>query len=79
MTIMAKNTVSTGHTGNLVLEANNNRSYFLITMLTVGGTIEFGGGGGLIPLAINQFYEPFVCPTGEISIVTTGTYVLHMG
>ena len=79
MAITSKNTVSTAHTGNLVIPANNNRSYFMIVITSSTGTIEFGNGGGLLPLAQNQFYEPHVCPIGEISIVTAGTYVLIMG
>ena len=79
MAIAAKNIVSTSHTGNLVLSANNNRSYFFIQMLSASGTVEFGGGGGLLPLGINQVYEPNVSPTSAISIVTVGTYVLITG
>ena len=50
-----------------------------MVMTTAAGTVEFGGGGGLIPLAIKQFYEPSVCPISAISIVTTGDYVVHIG
>ena len=84
MTIMAKNTVSTGHTGNLVLEANNNRSYFFYTMITGDSTVSFGqvGAGqvtGEIPVLAGEHYQPPVCPTGQIRITTTGTYVVHQG
>lgn len=76
---IAKNTVSTEHTGNLTLEMNNNRTYFFIVMTAGTGTIAFGGGSGGIPLEEGYHYEPAVCPTGQIDIVTAGTYVLHMG
>ena len=79
MAYAQKNTVSTGHTGNLDIPFDTNRTYFFVVMTTAAGTVEFGGGGGLIPLAINQFYEPSVCPISAISIVTTGDYVLHIG
>lgn len=73
------NTVSTLHTGNLVIPKDVNRGYFFIVMLDVEGTIEFGEGGGLIPLAVKGHYQPPVSPIGVISIVTTGSYVLHIG
>lgn len=49
-------------------------------MMTVGtGTIEFGDGGGKIPLDTGAFYEPLVCPISKISIETTGTFIVNMG
>lgn len=79
MAIMAKNTTSTEHTGNLILPANNNRGYFFVVMTSGSGTVEFNGGGGKIPLAQGIHYEPYVTPTGEVSIESTGTYVVCQG
>jgi hypothetical protein len=73
------NTRSTEHTGDLVLPFDQDRGYFFIVMTTGTGTIEFGGGGGKIPLAEGYVLEPNVCPISEISIETVGTYVIHMG
>ena len=79
-TISRCNTVSREETGNTIIPANKNRSYFFIVFTTGSGTIEFGNGGGLIPLANSAFYEPIVAPTGEISIVSAGgVYVIHEG
>ena len=73
------NTTSVEHTGDKTFPAKPNRSYFFIVMTSGTGTVEFNGGGGKIPLATNQFYEPYVCPTGQIDVVTTGTFVVHEG
>lgn len=73
------NTISTAHTGDLLLPKDTNRAYFFIVMLDATGTIEFGGGGGAIPLAIGGHYQPPVAPTGTINIVTSGSFVLHIG
>jgi hypothetical protein len=77
-TLHRVNSRSTAHSGDLVLPENRNRGYFFIVMTAGIGTIEFGGGGGLIPLATGEHYNPPVAPTSEISIVTTGDFVLHM-
>lgn len=79
MTVMAKNTVSREYSGNKEFEPNNNRSYFFIVMTSGTGTIEFGKGGGKIPLATGQHYAPPVCPTGWINIESRGVYVVHEG
>jgi hypothetical protein len=76
--ILRKNTVSTAHTGNLVIEADRNRGYFFI--VAQGDlTMEFGGGGGEIPLKEGQHYCPYVCPIGEIKVNSGNSYVIHMG
>lgn len=84
MTIMAKNTVSLEYTGDKTFPANTNRGYFFITMTSGSGTISFGIAGagettGEIPLAEGFHYVPGVCPTGEIRVTTTGTFVVHVG
>ncbi|MBV1952542.1 MAG: hypothetical protein KUG64_10175 [Cycloclasticus sp.] len=55
---------------------NQKRGYFFIVMTSGTGTISFGEGTGEVPLALNQFYEPYVCPTSEIRVTTTGTFVV---
>ena len=72
------NSRTTTHTGNLTLPANQNRSLFEIYQTTGSSTIEFGNGGGKIPLATGGSYLPQTAPTGEVTIETTGTYVLHL-
>jgi hypothetical protein len=79
MTYRVKNTTSVEYTGNTVFPATANRAYFFIVMTVGSGTIEFGGGGGKIPLATGYVLEPQVCPLSEISIESTGTYIVHMG
>lgn len=71
------NTRSTEHTGNLTIPANQNRSMFFIVQTVGEGTIEFGGGGGKIPLAEGVHYIPPIVPTDEIVIESVGTYVIH--
>jgi len=76
---LSKNTTSTEYTGNQTFASNSNRSYFFIIFTEGAGTVEFGEGGGEIPLPDNTHYEPAVAPTGEIKVRTTGTYIVHMG
>ena len=71
------NVISTEHTGDTTFPKKLNRSYFFIVMTSGTGTIEFGNGGGAIPLTQGQFYEPYVCPTSQIDVVTTGTFVIN--
>lgn len=65
-------------TGVLSLPENSNRHYFFVVAVTGSIELEFGKGGGKIPLAEGNHYCPYVCPTGEIDITGTGTYVLHI-
>lgn len=69
------NIVSTGYTGNTVIPRNSNRSYLMIAMVGgATGTVSFGGGSG--ELELTDFYEPFVVPSSEISVTTTGDFVV---
>lgn len=77
--IVRLNTESREYTGNTVLPFKRDRGYFFIVMTAGTGTIEFGGGGGKIPLATGFHYSPSVAPISEISIETTGTFVIHEG
>jgi len=73
------NTVSKEYSGNQTFPANDHRGYFLIVMTSGQGTVEFGEGGGKMPLPPEGYYEPTVTPLGEITIETTGTFVVHEG
>ncbi|GAG30092.1 unnamed protein product [marine sediment metagenome] len=78
--LLRMNTVSTSFSGDKVLEADNSRGYFFIVFTAGDGSLEFGGGGGKIPLEEGDHYYPPVCPIGEIKINGAGaTYTLHMG
>lgn len=69
------NIVSTGYTGNTVIPTNRNRTYLMIAMVGgATGTVSFGGGSG--ELELTDFYEPFVVPSSEISVTTTGDFVV---
>lgn len=71
------NTRSVSYTGTTTFPADNRRGYFFVVMTTGAGTIEFGQGGGLIPLAELEHYNPPVCPISEITVTTSGTFVVH--
>lgn len=71
------NSRSTEHTGNLTIPKNKQRSLFFIVQTMGTGTIEFGSGGGKIPLGEGFHYIPPVVPTDEIMIETTGTFIIH--
>ncbi len=78
--IVRVNSRSYEETGNTVLPKNPNRTYFFIVFTVGSGTIEFGGGGGKIPLGTGYHYAPSLAPTSEISIESVGgTYVIHEG
>jgi hypothetical protein len=70
------NLQSKEYTGNTVFPRNQNRGYFFIVMTGAAGSVRFGSGGGEVPLALNQHYEPWVAPTSEINVTTTGTFVV---
>lgn len=57
---------------------NHNRKYFFVVCKSGSIDLEFGGGGGLIPLAAGNHYCPYVCPTSEVKITGSGTYVVHV-
>jgi len=79
ITRSAANIVSQAHTGNLTIPANRDRSYFFVIMTSAEGTIKLGSGSGAVPLANGVHYEPYVCPTGELEITTTGDYIVVLG
>lgn len=72
--------VSRRYTGTTTLPLNRNRSYFFVVMEGDStGTVQFGRGGGLIPLGVGFHFEPSVCPTSEIQVVSTGSYIIVEG
>lgn len=68
--------ISKEYTGNTTLPKQGNRSYFFIVMTQGTCTLEFGKGGGTIPLSEGNFYEPIIVPTSQIDVVSTGTYTI---
>lgn len=76
--MLRANSISIERTTNLVLPPNQNRRLFFIVQTVGTGTVEFGGGGGKIPLEEGMHYIPPCIPIGEISIETTGTYIIHV-
>jgi len=80
MSVTRANLQSRTYTGNTTIPARANRNYFMIIFTaTAGGTLEFGSGGGVLPVALDGHYEPHVAPTSSIDIVTTGTFTIIEG
>ena len=69
------NYTSREHTGTTVLTPNNNRGYLAIFPTIGSATVEFNGGGGLVPIAQGDSFEPYVAPIGTVEIVG-GTYTV---
>lgn len=63
------------YTGDIYLKASS-RSHLFITAIEGDLTIEFGGGGGLIPLKEGGHYSPYGRCTGSVHIIG-GTFVVH--
>ena len=76
MSIQRLNVESTLHTASLSLTPDVSRRSLEIIQLTGDSTVELNKGGGLIPLPLNYHYKPRICPTGQIDILTTGSYVI---
>lgn len=78
MTQMARaKTRSKLYSANTTFPADSSRRYFMLIATTGTTSVAFGGGDGKIP--VTEFYEPYVCPIGEISIETDGEFIVHMG
>ena len=76
MSIENANLVSTTYTGNTIIPAKRGREYLLIQSLVSHADITFGGGTGAIHIPTHGFYEPLKAPSTEISVITTGTFVV---
>lgn len=63
-------------TGNTTFAEDPQRPYLFIVMTGADGTVEFGSGGGDIPLPTTTFFEPYVVPTSEFTVTTTGTFIV---
>ena len=77
--MISSSTQSKEYSGNTTFAADTRRNYFFIIALNGDLTIEFGQGGGLIPVVSSGTYEPLVASTSEINILAdVGTnYVVH--
>ena len=78
------NLISKEYTGNLTLNADSSREYFLIIMLEGIASVEFGSvkpteTTGGVPLVEGAHYRPSVCPISEIRVISTGTYTIVIG
>lgn len=68
---------SVEYTGNKTFGQDTQRGYLFVAMgAGAAGTIEFGNGGGKIPIAAEGFIEPYIVPTSEFTIECTGSYVV---
>ena len=68
--------VSTTYTGNTTLSAERGREYFLVQPTTADLTINFGTGSGSVTIINGSYYEPYIAPSTEITITSTGSYVV---
>ena len=76
MSINNASLVSTTYTGNTVITGQRGREYFLIQPTTLDLTISFGGGTGAITVVVGSYYEPYIAPSTEMTITTTGSFVV---
>lgn len=80
MSISRLNTTSVSYTGSATFPANTQRGYLFIYVTLGNYTIEFGDGGGKIPLPVDTAYEPLVCPTSKFVLTAADpadTVVVH--
>lgn len=63
-------------TAETTFAADTQRNYFMVVPTTGTATVEFNGGGGLVPIAEGGALEPHVVPTGTIKIVPSGVCVV---
>ena len=68
--------ISTTYTGNTAFTGERGREYFMIQATDAALTVEFGGGTGGVSVPVGGFYEPYVSPSSEINVVTTGSFVV---
>jgi len=68
--------ISTTYTGNTTLPAERGREYLLIQPTDLALNIQLGSGTGTVAVAVGSYYEPYIAPSTEITITTTGSYVI---
>ncbi len=68
--------VSQEYSGEVLFPPDNKRLYFFAVQTVGDATIEFGEGGGLIPLVELNHIAPSVIPLDTISIISTGSFVV---
>ncbi len=68
--------VSTTYTGNTTIPAKRGREYFLVQPTTADITVKFAGGTGGVLILNGSYYEPYIAPSTEITITTTGSFVV---
>lgn len=68
--------VSTTYTGDTTIPANRGREYLLIQSLVSHADVTFGSGTGAVHIPTHGFYEPLKAPSTELTITTSGTFVV---
>lgn len=68
--------VSTTYTGNTTIPAKRGREYILIQPTTTDLTVTMGGGTGAVTVVTGSYYEPYIAPSTEVTITTTGSFVV---
>ncbi len=68
--------VSTTYTGNTTIPAARGREYFLVQPTDLAITVQLGAGTGTITVPVGSYYEPYIAPSTEITITTTGSFVV---
>lgn len=68
--------VSTTYTGNTTIPAKRGREYFLVQPTDAALTVNFGNGTGAIAIVNGSYFEPYIAPSTEINIITTGSFVV---
>ncbi len=65
------NAASKQYTTTKTWPADTGRGYLFIYVVSGDITVEFGGGGGAIPVTAGGFFEPSATPTSEMVITPT--------
>jgi hypothetical protein len=78
MSLTRLNASSKQYTATKTFPAQDGRGYLFIYVVSGDLTVEFGGGGGAIPITAGGFLEPAVTPTSEITMTINpaATYIV---
>lgn len=69
---------SVAYTTTQTFPRDTDREYFYVYVVSGSIVVEFGDGGGEIPIASGGFYEPIAIPTSKIVITPTGaTFIVN--